>query len=149
MYFGIASPTEAAVGGVIGAIIISGITRTLTWENIKFACLRAVRTSSMIGMIVVGATFLGISMGYLGVPRMIAEKIAEMNLGPFQLIFVLVIFYLILGCVLEGMSAIVMTLPITLPLITAAGFDKLWFGVFLVITIEMGKFTIQVKRLTS
>lgn len=141
MYSGIASPTEAAVIGVIGAIAISGLTGTFSWENMKLASMRAVRTTSMIGLIVVGATFLGISIGYLGIPRFIASEITALNLGPYTLIAVLVVFYLILGCVLEGMSAIVMTLPITLPLIEAAGFDKLWFGVFLVITIEMAQVT--------
>tara|TARA_Y100001960_G_C14715999_1_gene849642 strand:+ start:39 stop:1337 length:1299 start_codon:yes stop_codon:yes gene_type:complete len=141
MYSGIASPTEAAVIGVIGAIAISGLTGTFSWENMKLASMRAVRTTSMIGLIVAGATFLGISIGYLGIPRFIASEITALNLGPYTLIAVLVVFYLILGCVLEGMSAIVMTLPITLPLIEAAGFDKLWFGVFLVITIEMAQVT--------
>ena len=101
----------------------------------------AVRTTSMIGLIVTAASFLGVSMEYLGIPRLVAEAIAALDLGRYELIVVLVLFYLILGCVLEGMSTIVMTLPITLPLIEAAGFDKIWFGVFLVITIEMAQVT--------
>ena len=141
MYGGIASPTEAAVAGVVGAFVVSAVTGTLNWENVKLASLRAVRTTSMIGLIVASATFLGIAMGYLGIPRFVAGEIAALELGPYELILVLVVFYLALGCVLEGMSAIVMTLPITLPLIEAAGFDKLWFGVFLVITIEMAQVT--------
>ena len=93
----------------------------------------------MIGLIVAGASFLSVSMGYLGVPRTIAAEIAALNLSPFMLIMLLLVFYAILGCVLEGLSSIVMTLPITLPLILAAGFDKIWFGVFLVVVVEMAQ----------
>ncbi len=141
IYSGVASPTEAAVVGVVGAFLISLLTGTLSWENVTLASIGAVRTTCMIGLIVVAASFLGVSMEYLGIPRLVAEAIAALELGRYELIFVLVLFYLMLGCVLEGMSTIVMTLPITLPLIEAAGFDKIWFGVFLVITIEMAQVT--------
>lgn len=141
IYTGVASPTEAAVIGVVGSFLISALTGTLNLNNIKIASMGAVRTTSMIGLIVAAASFLGVSMEYLGIPRLVAEAIAALDLGRYELIVVLVLFYLILGCVLEGMSTIVMTLPITLPLIEAAGFDKIWFGVFLVITIEMAQVT--------
>ncbi|MDE0380671.1 MAG: TRAP transporter large permease subunit, partial [Rhodospirillales bacterium] len=141
MYGGIASPSEAAAVGVLGALIVSAVQRTLTWETIRKASLGAVRTISMIGLIVAGAYFLSIAMGFLGVPRMIAGEIAALDLSPIALIVLLLVFYAILGCVLEGMSSIVMTLPITLPLVTAAGFDKIWFGVFLVIVVEMAQIT--------
>ena len=141
MYGGYASPSEAAALGVLGALIVSAMQSSLTWENIVGAALGAVRTISMIGLIVAGAFFLSVSMGYLGVPRTIAAEIAALNLSPFMLIMLLLVFYAILGCVLEGMSSIVMTLPITLPLILAAGFDKIWFGVFLVVVVEMAQIT--------
>ena len=141
MYGGIASPSEAAAVGVLGALIVSAAQGTLTWEMIRKAGLGAVRTISMIGLIVAGAYFLSIAMGFLGVPRMIAGEIAALGLSPIALIVLLLVFYAILGCVLEGMSSIVMTLPITLPLVQAAGFDKIWFGVFLVIVVEMAQIT--------
>ena len=141
MYGGIASPSEAAAVGVLGALIVSAAQGTLGLETIRKACLGAVRTVSMIGLIVAGAYFLSIAMGFLGIPRMIAGEIAALDLSPIALIAILLVFYAILGCVLEGMSSIVMTLPITLPLVLAAGFDKIWFGVFLVIVVEMAQIT--------
>ena len=110
-------------------------------NTIRKACLGAVRTTSMIALIVAGAVFLSVSMAYLGVPRMIADEIAALQLSPLALIFLLLIFYVVLGCVLDGLSAIVMTLPITLPLVLAAGFDKIWFGIFVVIVVELAQIT--------
>ena len=141
MYGGFASPSEAAAVAVLGASLVSALQRTLTLRNLKLACLGAVRTVSMIGLIVAGAYFLSITMGYLGVPRIVAGQIAALGLSPIALIMLLLLFYAVLGCVLEGMSSIVMTLPITLPLVLATGFDKIWFGVFLVIVVEMAQIT--------
>ena len=141
MYGGIASPSEAAAVGVLGALLVSAFQGSLNWTNLVAACLGAVRTVSMIGLIVAGAYFLSVSMGFLGVPRAIATEIGALGLSPFMLIMLLLVFYAILGCVLEGMSSIVMTLPITLPLVLAAGFDKIWFGIFLVVVVEMAQIT--------
>lgn len=141
MYGGIASPTEAAAVGVLGAVVISSWQRTLTAENLCTALMGAVRTSSMVGLIICAAVFLSVAMGFLGVPRAIATWIATLDLSPMGLILVLTLFYVILGCVLEGLSMIVMTLPITLPLVTAAGFDPIWFGVFVVLVVEMAQIT--------
>jgi tripartite ATP-independent transporter DctM subunit len=128
MYAGFASPSEAAAVGVLGAVLVSAAQKTLSWKTIRMACLSAVRTTSMIALIVAGAVFLSVAMGFLGVPRLIAGEIAALDLSPLALILLLLVFYAILGCVLDGLSAIVMTLPITLPLILAVGFDKIWFG---------------------
>jgi tripartite ATP-independent transporter DctM subunit len=141
MYGGIASPTEAAAVGVLGAVLISAWQRTLTLDNLKTAMMAAVRTSSMVGLIIIAAVFLSVAMGFLGVPRAIATWIAGLELSPMGLILVLVVFYVMLGCVLEGLSMIVMTLPITLPLVTSAGFDPIWFGVFVVLVVEMAQIT--------
>jgi len=141
MYGGIASPTEAAAVGVFGAVLIGVLQRTLTFANLSKACLSALRTTSMISLIICAAIFLSVSMGFLGVPRFVANGIAAMELSPYALIALLVVFYLVLGCFLDGLSAIVMTLPITLPLVLLAGYDKLWFGVFIVIMVEMAQVT--------
>jgi C4-dicarboxylate transporter DctM subunit len=141
MYAGFASPSEAAAVGVLGAILVAAGQRTLSWATMRKSCLGAVRTTSMIALIVSGAVFLSVSMGFLGVPRIIAGEIAAMQLSPMGLILLLLVFYAVLGCVLDGLSSIVMTLPITLPLVVAAGFDKIWFGIFVVIVVEMAQIT--------
>lgn len=141
MYGGFASPTEAAAVGVLGSVLISIAQGTFTRANMGAAMMGAVRTSSMVGLIITAAVFLSVAMGFLGIPRAIAEGIAALELSPLGLILVLIAFYIVLGAVLEGLSMIVMTLPITLPLITAAGFDPIWFGVFVVLVVEMAQIT--------
>jgi len=113
----------------------------VSWKGIWEALVAATHTTSMIGMIIVGAVFLSVAMGFLKVPVTVAAFIATLELSPLMLILILILFYVLLGMVLEGMSIIVMTLPITLPLATAAGFDPIWFGVFLVLVVEMAQVT--------
>ncbi|MEO7403834.1 MAG: TRAP transporter large permease subunit [Burkholderiales bacterium] len=137
MYSGIASVTEAAAIGVAGALVVAAVQRSLTWSNLKRALLSTVRTCSMIGLILCGALFLSKAMTMLGIPNAVAEWMKSLGLSPVMLIVILLIVYLILGTALDGLSAMVMTLPVALPLVTAAGFDKVWFGIFLVVTIEL------------
>jgi tripartite ATP-independent transporter DctM subunit len=141
LYFGFASITEAAAIGVLGALVVALAQRTLTLRGLWQALLGTVRTCSMIGLILVGALFLSKAMARLGLPADVANAIQALDLHPYTLILVLLLFYLALGCVLDGLSAIVMTLPVTLPLAIAAGFDPIWYGVFLIITIEMAQIT--------
>lgn len=141
MYLGLASPTEAAVIGVFGALAVSYFQKCLSWETMGNAFLAAVRTSCMMGMILIGGLFLSVAMGYLGIPQFVAREIGALELGPFQLIMLLMVFYILLGCFLDGTSTIVMTLPITLPLVALAGYDKVWFGVFVVLVVEMAQIT--------
>lgn len=141
MYGGLASPTEAAAVGVLGALIISALQRCATWANMRIAFLNAVRTSSMMGLLLAGGVFLSVVMGYLGLPQFVAKEIGGLALDPFGLILMLMLFYIVLGCFLDGMSSIVMTLPITLPLIVEAGLSKVWFGIFLVLVVEMAQIT--------
>lgn len=139
MYGGIASPTEAAAVGVAGAIGIGFWQRTLDLGGLLAAARSAADSCAMIGLIMLGAMFLSTAMGYLGLPRYIAGTIDSWGLSPFVLILVLLLFYILLGTVMEGLGIIVMTLPITLPLIEAAGYSKVWFGIFMVIVIEMAQ----------
>ena len=141
LYLGFASITEAAAIGVLGALLVGVGQRTLTPSRLWQALLGTVRTCSMIGLILVGALFLSKAMARLGLPAEIAATVASWGLTPFGLVLVLLVFYLVLGTVLDGLSAIVMTLPVTLPLAIAAGFDPIWFGIFLIITIEMAQIT--------
>ncbi|MXP62902.1 TRAP transporter large permease subunit [Roseomonas sp. M0104] len=141
MYAGIATPSEAAAVGVLGAVLVSGLQGELNWPTLRAIGLGAAQTCGMIGLIVLGASILGNVAAILGVPRQVAEIVTSWGLSPLMLIVALTLLYLILGCFLDGFSMIVMTLPVVLPLVTAAGFDKLWFGVYLVVAVEMAQIT--------
>ena len=141
MYGGTATPSEAAALGVVGALIVSKVQGALSMETLREVALGSVQTCGMIGLIVLGASTLGHTAAFLGVPSMVAEFVGSLGLSTFQLILVLVLFYIVLGCFLDGFSIIVMTLPVVLPLVNAVGFDKLWFGIFLVVVVEMSQIT--------
>ena len=141
MYAGIASPSEAATIGVAGALVVAIAQRALTRQTLSRAFMGAIKTCSMIGLILAGALFLSKAMAFLGLPQAVAASITALDLSPFALILLLTIFYIALGCVIDGLSAIVMTLALVLPLVSAAGFDQVWFGIFLVIVVEMSQIT--------
>lgn len=141
IYTGVATATEAASIGVVGALILSAWQRALTWTNFKDALFGATRLYCMIALILTGAAFLTLSMGYIGLPRRLAQFVGSLGLSPGALIIVLAIFYLILGCFLDGISTIVLTMGVVLPIIQAAGIDPLWFGIFLVVTVEAAQIT--------
>lgn len=141
MYAGFASVTEAAAMGVLGALILTVWERELSFQMIRAALFGTVRTCSMIGLILVGALFLSKAMARLAIPTEVAAAIDELGMSPYALILLLTLFYLGMGCFLDGLSTIVMTLPVTLPLVLSAGFDPVWFGIFLIITIEMAQVT--------
>ncbi len=141
IYTGIATATEAASLGVLGALILSYFQKTLTVETFKSSLLGATKTSCMIAFILAGSTFLSLAMGFTGLPRNLALWIQNMELSPYVLIFVLMIFYIILGMFLDGISAVVLTMAIIEPMIRQAGFDMIWFGIFLVIVVEMAQIT--------
>ena len=141
IYMGIATATEAASLGVVGALILSFFQKTLTKEAFKLSLLGATKTSCMIAFILAGSSFLSLAMGFTGLPRNLAIWIHEMNLSPYVLIFVLTIFYIVLGMFLDGISAVVLTMAIIEPMIRQAGFDMIWFGIFLVVVVEMAQIT--------
>ena len=141
IYMGIATATEAASFGVVGALFLSLFQKTLTKETFKLSLLGATKTSCMIAFILAGSSFLALAMGFTGLPRNLAIWIQEMNLSPYVLIFVLTIFYIILGMFLDGISAVVLTMAIIEPMIRQAGFDMIWFGIFLVVVVEMAQIT--------
>jgi len=141
IYTGIATATEAASLGVVGALILSYFQKSLTLETFKTSLLGATKTSCMIAFILAGSTFLSLAMGFTGLPRNLAMWIQNMDLSPYVLIFVLMIFYIILGMFLDGISAVVLTMAIIEPMIRQAGFDMIWFGIFLVIVVEMAQIT--------
>jgi tripartite ATP-independent transporter DctM subunit len=141
IYTGIATATEAASLGVVGALILSFFQGTLNKDSFKLSLLGATKTSCMIAFILAGSTFLSLAMGFTGLPRNLAIWIQELNLSPYMLIFILTIFYIILGMFLDGISAVVLTMAIIEPMIRQAGFDMIWFGIYLVIVVEMAQIT--------
>ncbi|MCB2038980.1 MAG: TRAP transporter large permease subunit, partial [Ottowia sp.] len=141
IYAGIATATEAAAVGVVGSLILSGAQGSLNWATFKESLLGATRLYCMIGLILSGAAFLTLAMGYIGLPRHLAEWVASLGLTPFWLMVALAIFYILLGCFLDGISMVVLTMGVILPTVQAAGFDLIWFGIFLVIVVEMAQIT--------
>ncbi|GAA0222602.1 TRAP transporter large permease subunit [Castellaniella daejeonensis] len=141
IYSGVATATESAAIGVIGAFLLSAWQKTLTWKSFRDSLLGATRLYCMIALILAGAAFMTLSMGYIGLPRQLAEFVGGLNLSPGMLIVALALFYVVLGCFLDGISTIVLTMGVVLPIIQAAGIDPVWFGIFLVITVETAQIT--------
>ena len=141
IYGGFATPTEAAALGVLGSLLLATYFKAIDLEVLKNAILNTVRTSVMIGFIIAGAVFLSQVIGFLGIARAMSEFITGLGLSPLMLILLIGIMYIVLGMILEAVSIVVMTLPIVLPIVVLAGFDPLWFGVFLVFMVEMAQIT--------
>ncbi|MGB1239472.1 MAG: TRAP transporter large permease [Pseudomonadales bacterium] len=141
MYTGIATATEAAAFGVIGAFILAISQGSMNLATFKASILGAVSTSAMIALILMGASFLSLSMGFTGLPRALAEWIATMELSRFELLIALLLFYIVIGCFLDGISAVVLTIAIVEPMIRQAGIDVIWFGIFIVVVVEMAQIT--------
>ena len=141
IYSGIATATEAAALGVVGALILSAAQGTLTWAAFRDSLLGGTRLYCMIALILAGAAFLTLSMGYIGLPRHLAEWIGSLGLSKVQLIVALMFFYILLGCFLDGISMVVLTMGVILPTVQAAGIDLLWFGIFIVLVVEMAQIT--------
>ncbi len=141
IYGGFATPTEAAALGVMGAIALAVFFKSFSWNIFKDSLLNAVKTTVMISFIIAGAGFLSQVVGFLGIARAISEFIGGLGLSPYMLILVIGLMYIVLGMILDGISIVVMTLPIVLPIIVMAGFDPLWFGIFLVFMVEVSQIT--------
>ncbi|MEY3215640.1 MAG: hypothetical protein RLZZ280_17 [Pseudomonadota bacterium] len=138
---GIATATECAAYGVLGSLAIAAAGRSLTWQNFWQGLVSATRVSCMIMFILAGAAFLTKTMAFTGIPRELAEYVHALNLSPFGLIAILVVVYLILGTALDGISMIVLTSAVVLPMIQKAGFDLIWFGIFIIMLIEIAEIT--------
>lgn len=141
MYFGWATATEAAAVGVVGALLLAASQKSLTVETFAQSLMGATRTSAMIALILMGASFLSLSMGFTGLPRALAGFIDNMDLSPIVLIAALTVFYIILGMFLDGISSVVLTMAIVEPMIRQAGIDVIWFGIFIVVVVEMAQVT--------
>ncbi|MCE1235948.1 MAG: TRAP transporter large permease subunit [Hyphomicrobiales bacterium] len=141
MYAGLATATEAAAIGVLGSLALAMAQGSLTVSSFVASLMGATRTSAMIALILCGASFLSLAMGFTGLPRLLAEWIASLELSKFQLIMALLVFYIILGCFLDGISSVVLTIAIVEPMIRHVGIDVIWFGVFIVLVVEMAQIT--------
>ena len=141
IYAGIATATEAASLGVLGALVLSYFQKSLNKESFRKSLLGATKTSCMIAFILAGSSFLTLAMAFTGLPKNLAVFIDTLQLSPYMLLLVLTLFYIILGMFLDGISAVVLTMAIIEPMIRQAGFDMIWFGIYLVIVVEMAQIT--------
>ena len=141
IYTGVATATESAAFGVIGALALAASQRSLTKKALIESLLGATRTSCMIALILAGAAFLALAMGFTGLPSTVAEYISSLELSPLTLIFALMCFYIIIGMFLDGISSVVLTMAVVEPMVRQAGIDLLWFGIFIVVVVEMAQIT--------
>ncbi len=141
IYTGIASPTDAAAVGVLLAFVLSWFSGTLNRETFIAGIMGATRTSCMIAFILAGAAFLTVAMGFTGIPRLLAQWIGTLELSPYMLLGALTIFFIVLGCFLDGISVVVLTTSVILPMVEQAGIDRIWFGIYLVLVVEMSQIT--------
>ena len=141
IYTGVATATEAAAVGVVGALVIAAAQGALSWQTFRDSLLGASRMYCMIALILAGAAFLTLAMGYLGLPRHLAAWIGALGLAQWELVLVLALFFIVLGCFLDGISIVVLTMGVLLPTVEAAGIDLIWFGIFIVVVVEMAQIT--------
>jgi tripartite ATP-independent transporter DctM subunit len=141
IYSGLATATESAALGVAGALVLSALEGTLNRKTLRDGLTAACRTYCMIGLILAGASFLTLAMGFIGLPREVAALIGALGLPPAGLLLLLMLFFIVLGCFLDGISMVVLTMAVLLPTVQAAGIDLIWFGVFVVLVVEMAQIT--------
>lgn len=141
IYLGYTTATEAAIIGVVGALIISAVQGSLTPRVFWNALMGATKTSALITFILAGATFLTLAMGFTGLPRQLADWISHLGLSKYELLAALFVFYLLLGCFLDGISMVVLTMAVVEPMVRIVGIDIIWFGIFLTLTVELAQIT--------
>ncbi|MEL6767351.1 MAG: TRAP transporter large permease subunit [Pseudomonadota bacterium] len=141
IYAGLASPTDAAAVGVLLSFVLVWWNGELRWSVFTESLMAATRTSCMIALILAGAAFLTVAMGFTGIPRVLAEWIGEMGLSSTGLLIALTVFFIVLGCFLDGISVVVLTTAVIVPMVEAVGIDRIWFGIFLVLVVEMSQIT--------
>lgn len=146
MYTGFATPTEAAAFGVLGSLTLALLQGSLNLSTFSNSLMGAVRTSAMVSFILIGAAALTLAMGFTGLPRALAEFISEQQYSPIALIAALTLFYIVIGCFLDGISTVVLTMAVVEPMVNIPafreiGFDMIWFGIFVVVVVEMAQIT--------
>ncbi|MBX3655847.1 MAG: TRAP transporter large permease subunit [Ramlibacter sp.] len=141
IYSGVATATEAAAIGVLGSFALAAVEGSLSWKRVAEGLAAACRVYCMIGLILAGAAFLTLAMGFVGLPRHLAEFVGALHLSPLMLVLALTVFFLVLGCFLDGISMVVLTIGVLMPTVQAAGLDLIWFGIFVVLVVEIAQIT--------
>jgi tripartite ATP-independent transporter DctM subunit len=141
IYAGFATATESAALGVLGALLLSVAHGGFGWRSFVATIMGAMKTTTMIMLILAGSSFLTIAMGFTGIPRDLASWVGELGLSQWQLLLALTVLYVVLGCLLDGISMVVLTMAVLLPVVKTAGFDLLWFGIYVVLVVEMAQVT--------
>ncbi len=141
IYTGLATATEAAAVGVVGALVLSLMQGSMSAQVFRESLMGATRLYCMIALILAGAAFLTLSMGYIGLRRHLAEWLGGLGLSPLALVMALMVFFIILGCFLDGISMVVLTMGVLMPTVQKAGIDPVWFGIFIVFVVEMAQIT--------
>ena len=141
IYAGITTPTEASAVGAAGALVLAAAYRALTWQVFRDSVMSTVKTTCMVAMIIIGAQILSTALTFSGVSRELSEWVLTLGLSKVEFFLMLVVLYVILGCFVDGISMIYMTLPVLLPIIKVVGFDLIWLGVIITILIELGQIT--------
>jgi tripartite ATP-independent transporter DctM subunit len=139
LLFGWATATECAAWGVLGSLAIAWWHKALHWDSFWQSVMGATRVTCMIMLILAGASYMSTSMAYTGIPRELAMWVDSLQLSPYALIAALTVMFIVLGTALDGISMIVLTTAIVIPMIKQAGFDLVWFGIFVVLVVEMAE----------
>ena len=138
LYAGLATPAESAAFGVVGALFFGLVKRTLTWRGLLGALDQTVRTTAMIFLIIIGADLFGYFMALSQLPLAMATWLIHLNVGAFGVLWIILVLYLVLGCVMDELAIILLTVPIFFPVVMQLGFDPIWFGVIIVVTVQIG-----------
>lgn len=141
IYAGVATPTEAASLGVVGALILAAVNRTLSIEMLKHVCEATMRTTAMIMLIILAALFLNFVLTTIGMTQQLTQFISSLGLTPFQFMLAIIVFYTLLGCFMETMSLMITTTPLITPIVVAMGYDPVWFGILLMVLLESSLIT--------
>lgn len=141
IYAGLATPTEAAALGVVGALILAAFMRRLTLRMMREVLEGTMKTTAMIMLIVIGAAFLNFIMSATGLTNMLNSWLIGLGLSPYMMLLMLVAFYLVIGCFMETLSLMVTTIPVIAPVMIALGFDPVWLGIVIIILIEVALIT--------
>jgi tripartite ATP-independent transporter DctM subunit len=141
IYWGWFSPTEAAAIGAFGALVLTAVTGQLTWRVLIEVAEETARTTGMIFLILVGAALFNYFIETSGLPRLLIGWMEGSGLGPFGVLLIVMLFYLLLGCFMDSLSMILLTVPFIFPVVAELGLDPVWFGILLVTVAEIGLIT--------
>ena len=141
IYMGLATPTEAASLGVVFALIIAAVNRSLSFKMLRDAFEGTMRTTAMIMLIILAAVFLNFVLGFIGVTQAILQGIEALGLTPMETMLIIIVFYLLLGMFMETLSMLLTTVPVVFPIVMHMGFDPIWFGIMITVLMETALIT--------